>query len=61
MCFELVKAPTEQYLAPVPIWKLLNVTEQEYYKKLYITPNKDIVPKKADQADKIALTTIVGT
>ena len=61
ICFELVNAPAEQYLAPVPIWELLNVTEQEYYEKLYINPNKDVVPKEADQADNIALTTIIGT
>ena len=61
ICFELVNAPAEQYLAPDPIWELLNVTEQEYHEKLYINPNKDVVPKEADQADNIALTTITGT
>ena len=61
ICFEIKNAPAEQYLAPVLIWELINITEHEYYEKLYINPNKDIVPKKADQADNIALTTIMGT
>ena len=36
ICFEIVNAPAEQYLAPVQIWELLNVTEQEYDEISYI-------------------------
>ena len=49
---KIVNAPAEQYLAPVPIWELLNVTEQEYFEKLYKNPNKDIVPKEEEEEKK---------
>ena len=52
-------APALEYLAPVPIWESLGITEIEYYDKYHKPPPNEYA--LAIQQDINAPTTITGT
>ena len=57
--FDTETAPALEYLAPVPIWESLGITEIEYYGKYHNPPPNDNA--LAIQQDINAPTTTTGT